>query len=252
VIVIDKVSKRFPGKIKDLEVLQEIDIIIETGQLVSIVGPTGSGKTTLLKLICGIDEKLHSGSISVDGILISNYQGADIGYLPQNLALAKWLTVEENVAFVLRRPIFGLSKKQIKDKVSSLLEQFDLHHFRDHYVDQLSGGMRQKVALARLIATKPKILLMDEPFSSLDGITRFHLNDKLLRMWESYKPTIIFVTHDIDEAVFLSTKVVVFSHRPAVIKEVFKIDLPYPRRQETRFKSNFQDKVEQVWKTIEE
>jgi NitT/TauT family transport system ATP-binding protein len=208
--------------------LQNIDLEIEQGEFVCIVGPSGCGKSTLLHLIAGLDCPT-TGEITVDGSLV-NGPGTDRILLFQELGLFPWLTVRQNVEFGLK--MAGVSKTERRDRARIFLRMVHLSHFEDHYIHQLSGGMKQRVALARSLAIRPKILLMDEPFAALDAQTRDMLHDELERIWKETSPTIVFVTHNVREAVRLGDRVLLMSFRPGRIKKQFQIDLQRPRHVE--------------------
>jgi NitT/TauT family transport system ATP-binding protein len=208
--------------------LQNIDLEIEQGEFVTIVGPSGCGKSTLLHLIAGLDRPT-TGEISVDGNPVTG-PGTDRILLFQELGLFPWLTVRQNVEFGLK--MAGVSKLERKDRARFFLRMVHLSHFEDHYMHQLSGGMKQRVALARSLALKPKILLMDEPFAALDAQTRDMLHDELERIWKETAPTIVFVTHNVREAVRLGDRVLLMSFRPGRIKRQFQVKLHRPRHVE--------------------
>ena len=208
--------------------LQNIDLEIEQGEFVCIVGPSGCGKSTLLHLLAGLDRPT-SGEITVDEGPVTG-PGTDRILLFQELGLFPWLTVRENVEFGLR--MAGVSKNERRDRARIFLRMVHLSHFEDHYIHQLSGGMKQRVALARSLALRPKILLMDEPFAALDAQTRDMLHDELERIWKETSPTIVFVTHNVREAVRLGDRVLLMSFRPGRIKSQFQINLKRPRHVE--------------------
>ncbi len=208
--------------------LQNIDLEIEQGEFVCIVGPSGCGKSTLLHLIAGLDRPT-TGDITVDGGPV-NGPGTDRILLFQELGLFPWLTVRQNVEFGLK--MSGVSKIERRERARVFLRMVHLSHFEDHYIHQLSGGMKQRVALARSLALRPKILLMDEPFAALDAQTRDMLHDELERIWKETAPTIVFVTHNVREAVRLGDRVLLMSFRPGRIKTQFQINLNRPRHVE--------------------
>ena len=208
--------------------LQNIDLEIEQGEFVCIVGPSGCGKSTLLHLLAGLDRPT-TGEITVDGNPIQG-PGTDRILLFQELGLFPWLTVRQNVEFGLK--MAGMSRDERRDRARVFLHMVHLSHFEDHYIHQLSGGMKQRVALARSLALRPKILLMDEPFAALDAQTRDMLHDELERIWKETSPTIVFVTHNVREAVRLGDRVLLMSFRPGRIKSQFQVTLPRPRHVE--------------------
>ncbi len=198
--------------------LQNIDLEIEQGEFVCIVGPSGCGKSTLLHLIAGLDRPT-TGEITVDGGPVKG-PGTDRILLFQELGLFPWLTVRQNVEFGLK--MAGVSPTERRDQARVFLRMVHLSHFEDHYIHQLSGGMKQRVALARSLTLRPKILLMDEPFAALDAQTRDMLHDELERIWKETAPTIVFVTHNVREAVRLGDRVLLMSFRPGRIKREFQ------------------------------
>lgn len=208
--------------------LQNIDLEIEQGEFVCIVGPSGCGKSTLLHLLAGLDHPT-TGEIRVDGEMVQG-PGTDRILIFQELGLFPWLTVRQNVEFGLK--MAGLPRDERRERARSFLRLVHLTHFEDHYIHQISGGMKQRVALARSLALRPKILLMDEPFAALDAQTRDLLHDELERLWKETAPTIVFVTHNVREAVRLGDRVLLMSFRPGRIKSQFEIALPRPRHVE--------------------
>jgi NitT/TauT family transport system ATP-binding protein len=208
--------------------LQNIDLEIEQGEFVCIVGPSGCGKSTLLHLLAGLDRPT-TGCVTVDGAIVTG-PGTDRILLFQELGLFPWLTVRQNVEFGMK--MSGMPKQERTDRARFFLRMVHLSHFEDHYIHQLSGGMKQRVALARSLTLKPKILLMDEPFAALDAQTRDLLHDELERVWKETSPTIVFVTHNVREAVRLGDRVLLMSFRPGRIKKEFEIDLQRPRHVE--------------------
>lgn len=214
-------------KYGELQVLKNISFEVSEQEFVCITGPSGCGKTTLLKIISGLMPP-SSGQVLIYGQSPSMEFG-DIGFVFQEDALFPWRTIRQNVAFGLE--IQKVPKNQIAKKVEAYLELVGLKSFSNYYPQQLSGGMRQRACLARVLAYDPKILLMDEPFSSLDAQTRNEMQKELLRIWMLDKKTVVLVTHSIDEAVFLADRVVVISRRPGQLKSIVNIHLPRPRKR---------------------
>ena len=208
--------------------LDHINLKVNSGEFVCIVGPSGCGKSTLLHLIAGLHQPM-SGSVLVDDKLVAG-PGTDRILIFQELGLFPWLKVGENVEFGMKMK--GMSKAERREKTEYYLRLVHLLQFKDSYTHQLSGGMRQRVALARALATEPDVLLMDEPFAALDAQTRDLLHDELERIWAETGCTVIFVTHNVREAVRLGDRVVLFTFRPGRIKREFLIDLPRPRHLE--------------------
>ena len=208
--------------------LNNINLKVQPGEFLCIVGPSGCGKSTLLHLIAGLHQQ-SSGDVLVDNTPVQG-TGTDRILIFQELGLFPWLTVAQNVEFGMRMK--GISKPQREAKVREYLRLVHLHQFADSYTHQLSGGMRQRVALARALATEPDVLLMDEPFAALDAQTRDLLHDELERIWAETRRTIVFVTHNVREAIRLGDRVVLLTFRPGQVKREYQIDLPRPRHLE--------------------
>ena len=224
--------------------LQGIDLEIEPGEFVSLIGPSGCGKSTLLRVIGDLTAP-SSGTVEVNGK--SAHQARldhDYGMVFQDSVLFDWRTVARNVGLPLE--LLGWDRAKRKARVDEMLELVELTGFESHHPWQLSGGMQQRVSIARALSFSPMLLLMDEPFGALDEMTRERLNSELLRIWQETSSTVVFVTHSISEAVFLSTRVVVMSPRPGRIAGVVDIDLPYQRTVETREEPRFFELVTQV------
>jgi NitT/TauT family transport system ATP-binding protein len=211
-----------------LVALDNIQLTVRQGEFLCIVGPSGCGKSTLLHLIAGL-QKATSGHVRMDGRAVDS-PGTDRILIFQELGLFPWLTVGQNVEFGMK--MRGVPKSERREKIQYYLRLVHLSQFKDSYTHQLSGGMRQRVALARALATEPDVLLMDEPFAALDAQTRDLLHEELERIWAATGRTIIFVTHNVREAVRLGDRVALFTFRPGRIKKEFLIDLPRPRHLE--------------------
>ena len=205
--------------------LQDVTLKIEHGELVTIVGASGCGKSSLLNLVAGF-LKPSRGRLLLGGATIGG-PGADRCVVFQEHALFPWMTVRQNIGYGLR--FNGVARAEARERVNELLALIGLTSFADAWPKALSGGMKQRVAIARALANRPKMLLMDEPFAALDAQTRRFLQDELLRIWQQTGTTILFVTHSIEEAVLLASRVVVLSSRPGRVKEIVRIDLPRPR-----------------------
>jgi NitT/TauT family transport system ATP-binding protein len=217
--------------------LADIDLQVARGEFVSFIGPSGCGKTTLLRVIADL-ERQTSGQIAVNGVSPEEARkGRAYGYVFQAPALYPWRTVVRNVTLPLE--IMGLPAKEQRERAARYLDMVGLGGFERKFPWQLSGGMQQRVSIARALSFEPDLLLMDEPFGALDEITRDHLNEQLLRLWEKTDKTVIFVTHSIAEAVFLSTRIVVMSPRPGRIMEVIPCDLPKGRNLDARETTQF-------------
>ena len=221
-IVIDNVSKVFEGDGRKMVALQHIRLEIPHGQFVCLLGPSGCGKSTLLNAIAGFAPPT-SGRVLADGVPVAG-PGPERGMVFQEYALFPWMTVEQNVGFGLE--IKGMARAQIAASVAQLLKLLSLEDFAKRYPKDLSGGMRQRVAIARVLALDSPILLMDEPFGALDALTRRNLQDELLRLWAELKKTVIFVTHSIEEAIYLADRIVVMTYRPGTIKRDMLVELP--------------------------
>jgi len=219
------VRKIYTKNGQTLEVLDVEQFTVREGEFITVIGPSGCGKSTFLHIVGGFI-KAEGGSIRVYGEEVSG-PGPDRGMMFQEFALFPWKTVAGNVAWGLEAQ--GVARQQIEATVGKYLEMMGLADFRNHLPAELSGGMKQRAALARVLAFNPKVLLMDEPFGALDAQTREAMQEELTRLWERTGKTIVFVTHDIEEAVYLGDRVVVLSARPARIREEVLIDLPRPR-----------------------
>jgi NitT/TauT family transport system ATP-binding protein len=224
-IQIGKVSKVFSTGDREVVALDDINLDVQRGTFICLLGPSGCGKSTLLNAVAGFSPPT-TGAILVDGKPVQ-VPGPDRGMVFQEYALFPWMTVEKNIAFGLE--IKKLPKAQIREKVGALLEMLKLQDFRDRYPKDLSGGMRQRVAIARVLALDSPIMLMDEPFGALDSLTRRNLQDELLRIWTEFKKTIIFVTHSIEESIYLADRIVVMTYRPGKIKKDVSVAMPRPR-----------------------
>jgi NitT/TauT family transport system ATP-binding protein len=224
-IELDAVSHAYVGGASTVVAFEDISLAIRSGEFVSIVGPSGCGKTTLLFAIAGF---LHpsQGRILVDGRPVVG-PGPDRGVVFQSFALFNWLSVRDNVEFGLRMRGDPVTKR--RERSDELLAMVGLGRFADRYPYELSGGMKQRTAITRALATNPDILLMDEPFAALDAQSREIMQEELVRIWEATRKTVLFITHSIDEAIYLSSRVVVFTTRPGRIKHVLNVNLPGPR-----------------------
>ncbi len=221
-IDVKHVNKVFKTDNREVVALRDINLQIPQRQFVCLLGPSGCGKSTLLNAIAGFSLP-SSGEITADGQLIGG-PGPDRGMVFQEYALFPWMTVEKNIAFGLE--VKGMAAADIKQRVDQLLSMLSLSDFRNRYPKDLSGGMRQRVAIARVLALDSPIMLMDEPFGALDALTRRNLQDELLRIWSELKKTIIFVTHSIEEAIYLADRIVVMTYRPGTVKRDMIVELP--------------------------
>jgi ABC-type nitrate/sulfonate/bicarbonate transport system ATPase subunit len=229
--------------------VDHVDLDIRGGEFVAIVGPSGCGKTTLLNAIDGLQE-ITSGELTLNGRPITG-PGPDRAMVFQQASLLPWRTVLGNVTYGLdlRRKISGAAAKR---RGRELIELVGLRGFEDHYPTELSGGMQQRVNLARALAVDPDLLLLDEPFAALDAQTREFMQEELLRVWSTTGKTAIFITHDIKEAIYLADRVLVFTARPGRIKECVAIDLPRPRRLHIKREPDFLAYEDRIWASIED
>jgi sulfonate transport system ATP-binding protein len=224
ILQITDVNKKYLIKKTELEVLSDISLDVHEGEFISIVGSSGCGKSTLLKLIVGL-ERTTSGSILLDGREVTE-PSEKCGIVYQEPRLFPWLTVEQNIAFGLSKNVPGIERKK---RISEYISLVGLEGFEHALPKQLSGGMQQRVSIARALVGNPEILLLDEPFGALDALTRIQMQNEIVRIWETHRTTMILVTHDIDESIFLSDKVVIMSKRPGKISKIINAKLPRPR-----------------------
>jgi NitT/TauT family transport system ATP-binding protein len=242
VVQINGVTKTFAQG--NVTALENIDLELEPSEFVSLIGPSGCGKSTLLRVIGDLTPPTR-GTVTVNGKPAHQARkDGDYGIVFQDSVLFDWRTVAKNIALPLE--MLGWDRERRKTRVEEMLDLVELRGFEDHHPWQLSGGMQQRVAIARALAFEPALLLMDEPFGALDEMTRERLNLELLSIWEKLGSTVVFVTHSISEAVFLSTRVVVMSPRPGRIAGIVEIDLPTPRTAETRYTPRFFELVTKV------
>jgi ABC-type nitrate/sulfonate/bicarbonate transport system ATPase subunit len=226
--------------------LQPTSLDVADNDFITILGPSGCGKSTLLRIVAGLDTPTV-GRVLLDGQAVTG-PGADRGMVFQSYTLFPWLTVRENICFGLREK--GMAPAQQLEIAARFIAEVGLNGFESHFPKQLSGGMQQRVALARALANDPKILLLDEPFGALDNQTRALMQELLLSIWELHKKTVLFVTHDIDEAIFMANRCAVFSARPGRIKNELQIDLPYPRHYTVKTTPRFSELKAQVTEDI--
>src|ERR1700733_14550918 len=230
----------------DLDALRGISLGVERGEFISVVGPSGCGKTTFLRIVAGL-EHATSGEVLLDGRIVRK-PGTDRGFVFQNDSLLPWRTVFANA--MIGREITGSIGPDDRKRTMELLKLVGLEGFENYHPRQLSGGMRQRVNLARALAIDPQVLLMDEPFSSLDAQTREIMQTELMRIWEAGRKTVLFVTHQIDEAVFLADRVLVFGRRPGRLQESVTIKLPRPRALAVKRTPEFVRYVDHIWRLI--
>ena len=237
-VSIQAVSRTFEGRQgQRTHALLPVDFEVRDNDFVTILGPSGCGKSTLLRIVAGLDHAT-SGRVLLDGVPVEG-PGADRGMVFQSYTLFPWLTIEQNIRFGLRER--GMPEAQQKERAAYFIAKVGLRGFEQHFPKQLSGGMQQRTAIARALANDPKILLMDEPFGALDNQTRVLMQELLLGIWEAERKTVLFVTHDIDEAIFMANRVAVFSARPGRIKTELAVDLPHPRHYTIKTSPEFMD-----------
>ncbi len=235
-IAFDAVGKRFRD---GAAVLEKISLSVERGEFVTILGPSGCGKSTLLRLVSGLSP-ITEGAIRVNGMTPQNAREL-MSFIFQDSTLLPWRTVEQNVGLGLELEHAARTMRQ--ERVAQMLDLVQLGHVARSYPRQLSGGMKMRVSIARALVSRPRILLMDEPFAALDEMTRDRMNEELLRLYAEQKWTVLFVTHSVAEAVFLSTRIVILAPHPGRVAHDIAIDLPWPRTAETRESSAFEEAV---------
>ncbi len=245
-ISVRDVRKTFPMGREEFVALGGVSLDIADNEFVTLVGPSGCGKSTLLNILAGLEEPT-AGSALIDGAPVAG-PGPDRGVIFQQYALFPWLTVRRNVEFGMRTA--GVPKTQRRETAEHFIRMVGLEEFADALPKALSGGMKQRCAIARAYAANPSILLMDEPFGALDALTRVKLQEQLLRTWSQDTRTVMFITHDVDEAVFLANRVVVMAARPGRVFDVIDVDLPYPRTEDVRLSPEFAKLRNRVWHSV--
>ena len=243
---IDNVKKIYQTRKGEMTALNGVNLDIKENEFICVVGPSGCGKSTLLNIIAGLDTPT-SGAVYIDGKKIEG-TGTERGVVFQQYALFPWLTVLKNVMFGLK--LQGKSDAEAKEIAMKYIKMVQLEDFVNHYPKELSGGMKQRVAIARAYAVKPEVLLMDEPFGALDAQTRTQLQTELLETWQREKKTCFFITHDVEEAIILAQTVIIMSARPGRIRDIVKIDIPYPRTQETKMTKEFMELKNEIWSQV--
>ena len=245
-IEISGVTQEFEKKDGKFLALDTVNLNVEQNEFICVIGPSGCGKTTLLNIIAGLC-KPTTGTVKVRGELVTG-PGKGKGVVFQQYALYPWLTVEKNVEFGMRMK--GVPKAERAEIAKKYIDLVGLSKFAKAYPKELSGGMKQRVAIARAYATAPEVLLMDEPFGALDAQTRAQLQENLLKTWEQERKTCFFITHDVEEAVLLATKIIIMSAGPGHITEIVPVTLPYPRTQQTKLTSEFNELKNQIWNKV--
>lgn len=240
VLRLDGVSKSFARVEKDdiTNALSNVDLTMESGEFISLVGPSGCGKSTILRLIAGLITPT-TGKVTVNGDEVAG-PGPDRGMVFQSPTLFPWLTVEKNISFSLR---MQNKLKGREEDVARMLHLIGLEDFKDDYPMQLSGGMAQRVALVRSLINEPEILLLDEPLGALDAFTRMNMQDEILSMWKGNRKLMIMVTHDIDEAIYMGTKVIVMDAAPGRVRAQIPIDLEYPRNRSSSLFVEYRNQI---------
>lgn len=246
-VAIHALTKSYPTRSGDVLALDGIDLEIGENEFVTVVGTSGCGKSTLLSIAAGLQEPT-SGELLVDGTPVDG-PGRDRGVVLQSYTLFPWLTAQKNIEFALRDEP-GLSARQRAEVAREHLDLVGLADFAGKYPAELSGGMRQRVAIARSLSYRPSLLLMDEPFGALDALTRRVMQELLTEIWEKHRLTVVFITHDVEEAVFISDRVVIMSNRPGTIKRIVPVDLARPREHAmiagARFRELYAEVLEQI------
>jgi NitT/TauT family transport system ATP-binding protein len=245
---IDHLGKAFQRTGSEVQALQDIDLSVEEGQFVSLVGASGCGKSTLLRLVDGLIAPTD-GAVRLDGEAVTG-PGTDRAFVFQQDRLLPWRTIEQNVGLGLE--FQGRSRSERRERARELLQLVGIPRFAGSYPHELSGGMRQRANIARALAVDPDVLLMDEPFAALDGQTREIMQTELVRIWQESRKTVLFVTHQIDEAVLLSDRIVVLTARPGTVKADIPVGLPRPRELASKRSPEFVGLVDEVWQLIEE
>jgi NitT/TauT family transport system ATP-binding protein len=238
----------FGAKGAEVEAVKKVSLSVKPGEFVSLIGPSGCGKSTLLNIVAGFVES-SEGSVTVDGVPVRG-PSANRGVVFQQYSLFPWLTVRQNVEFGLRMQ--GMDGGQRQTKARTLLGLAGLLAFENHFPDQLSGGMKQRVGIVRALATSPQVLLMDEPFGALDSQTRVVMQQILTNMWQQFRISVLFITHDIEESIFLSDRVFVMTARPGRIKAEIAVPLPRPRTPEMTATPEFIEMVQRLKVLIRE
>ena len=245
-ISVRDVRKTFTLKNEEFVALGGVDLDIADNEFVTVVGPSGCGKSTLMNILAGLDEP-SAGTALVDGTPVDG-PGPERGVIFQQYALFPWLTVRQNVEFGLKTA--KVPRAERRERADYFIRMVGLEQFADALPKMLSGGMKQRCAIARAYAVNPSILLMDEPFGALDALTRVKLQEQLLDTWSQEKRTVMFITHDVDEAVFLANRVIVMAARPGRIFDVIDVDLPYPRTEDVRLSPEFGELRNRVWHSV--
>ncbi|WP_349570611.1 ABC transporter ATP-binding protein [Azotobacter salinestris] len=236
------------GRAERIVALEHFDLEVRAGEFLSVLGPSGCGKSTFLSILAGLAQK-SGGSLLIDGQPLEGINARQ-GVVFQGYALFPWRTVLENIEVGLE--IRGIGRAERRERAREYLELVGLGGFGARYPHEISGGMRQRVAIARALVYEPEVLLMDEPFAALDAQTREILQGELLRIWDAHKKTIVFITHSLDEAIFLSDRIAVMTHRPGRVKEILEVPLPRPRLAELRNSEDFVHLRQRAWEVLKD
>ena len=245
-ISVREVSRVFYLGKEQFIALDRVSLDVADNEFVTVVGPSGCGKSTLMNILAGLDAPT-SGQALVDDRVVDG-PSPERGVIFQQYALFPWLSVRQNVEFGLK--MSGAAKAERRERAEHFIEMVGLTQFADALPKMLSGGMKQRCAIARAYAVNPSILLMDEPFGALDALTRVKLQEQLLQTWSKEKRTVMFITHDVDEAVILANRVIVMAARPGRIFDIVDIDLPYPRTEEVRMSQRFSELRNHIWQSV--
>jgi NitT/TauT family transport system ATP-binding protein len=245
-IALRDVSKTFQVGGEDFVALKDVTLDIADNEFVTVVGPSGCGKSTMMNTLAGLEEP-SGGTVLVDGEAVRG-PGPERGVIFQQYALFPWLTVRQNVEFGMKTA--RVPKAERRERAEHFIRLVGLERFADALPKTLSGGMKQRCAIARAYTMNPSILLMDEPFGALDALTRVNLQEQLLETWSQDRRTVMFITHDVDEAVFLATRVIVMAARPGRVVDVIEVDLPYPRTEDMRLSPQFGEIRRRVWHSV--
>jgi len=247
-IILNGMTLAFGTKRNTVIALQDLSLTVNAGDILTILGPSGCGKSSLISSIAGFQPP-HSGTLLVDGEPVRG-PGSDRGVVFQQPTLFPWKTVWKNIDFGLK--LRGVARAERGEIIDNILDKVGLSEFKNHFPAQLSGGMQQRVGLARVLVNRPRVMLMDEPFSALDAQTRLMMQELLLTVWGEYRMTIIFVTHDIDEAIYLGSQVAVLTRRPGRLKAQLEVNLPYPRRTDMLVTGEFMGLKKQCMNLLHE
>jgi ABC-type nitrate/sulfonate/bicarbonate transport system ATPase subunit len=248
-LAIDHLTKRYWRGARDVLALSDVTLAVEDGEFMAIVGPSGCGKTTLLNIVAGL-LPCEQGSVAIDGAKVQG-PGVDRAVVFQHSSLLPWRSIAGNIRYGMELQK-RFDKTTMRERVEHFIKMVGLNGFERHYPSELSGGMQQRVNLARALAADPKVLLMDEPFAALDAQTREFMQSELLKIWSQARKTVLFITHQINEAVYLADRVTVMSSRPGRVKDVFKVPFGRPRTLSLKRDPKFLEIEDAIWQLVEE